>query len=226
MSTESIIFRLRRANPVPQMPARDETDLFARIILQPADPRVAQGPGGRRLRHHRRLAVLAFAAALGALLASTAFAISHWIGGSVVRPPVTKQEYLSAQAQLTLPPGAHWPNFVMPAPNTVTTRGGGGGRAVLTAQNAWECYWVEAIRTGDTGAGRRAQQELNALLSRNVFLAPVGAPEDWTPSPLPKVPFAVFASDGGLEWKQSSYAMAAAGHPHNLIQSCRANAPG
>jgi hypothetical protein len=110
-------------------------------------------------------------------------------------------------------------------PNTVTTRGG-GGHAVVIAQNAWECYWVQAIRKGDTAAEQRAQSELDTLLGHNIFVAPVGAPEGWTPTPPPTVPFAVFAHVGGLNWVRANYKRAAAGDPRNLIQSCRANAPG
>jgi hypothetical protein len=36
----------------------------------------------------------------------------------------------------------------------------------------------------------------------------------------------VFAHDGGLAWIRAAYAQAAAGNPQNLIDSCRANAPG
>jgi hypothetical protein len=48
------------------------------------------------------------------VLASTAVAISHWLGGDLVKPPVTKQEYIAAQTQLTLPPGYSWPPFRFP----------------------------------------------------------------------------------------------------------------
>jgi hypothetical protein len=47
-----------------------------------------------------------------------------------------------------------------------------------------------------------------------------------TPTPPPTVPFAVFAHDGGLNWVRANYKRAAAGDPRNLIQNCRANAPG
>ena len=226
MSNRSIMPRLRRANPVPQPRDADADDLFARITALPADPRLEGA--ARRPSRRRRAPVLVFAAlALAALLASTAFAVSRWIADDVVEPPVTKQEYLDAQAQLTLPPGAEWPTFdLAPLANSVTSRGAGGGRAVMIAMNAWECHWVEAIRTGDQAAERRAQDELNALLANNVFEAPLGAPEGWTPTPLPAVPFAVFAHDGGLDWVRATYEQAAAGDPRNLIQSCRANAPG
>jgi hypothetical protein len=222
MSTESIIFRLRRANPVPQAPDKVDADLFARITALPADPRL-EGP--RRL-HRRRIVVLAVAVGLAALLASAAFAVSHWIADDVVRPPVTKQEYLDAQKQLTLPPGVAWPAFPMPDSNSVTPRGAGGGHAVVIAQNAWECYWVQAIRKDDSAAEQRAQTELDALLAHNIFVAPVDAPEGWTPTPPPTAPFAVYAHDGGLSWVRANYKRAAAGDPRNLIQSCRANAPG
>ena len=45
------------------------------------------------------------------------------------------------------------------------------------------------------------------------------------PNP-PKVPYVVYAHDGGLDSIRSNYAAAAAGHPRNLTQSCHANAPG
>ena len=38
-------------------------------------------------------------------------------------------------------------------------------------------------------------------------------------------PVAVFADDGGYQFKMRMYADAAAGHPQELIQSCRANGP-
>jgi hypothetical protein len=225
MSTNTIMARLRRANPVPEAPAGEGGELFARITALPGDPRLTEGQPRRPASRRRNAIALVFVLGIAALLASTAFAISHWIGGDVVRPPVTRQEYLDAQKQLTLPPGVSWPTFDMPGANTVTSRGGGGGQAVLTAQNAWECYWVRAIRKGDSTAVKQAQDELNRLLETNVVVAPIGAPEGWTPSPPPEVPFAVFAHDGGLNWVRSAYTHAAAGDPRNLIASCRANAP-
>jgi hypothetical protein len=171
--------------------------------------------------------VLAVAFGVTALLASTAFAISRWIGGDVVGYSVVKQEYLAAQKQLTLPPGATWPRFRFPpdAAHSVTSRGSGGGQAVMVARNAWECYWVGAIRRHDAAAGRRAHAELNSLLAHNTYEAPLGAPEGWTPTLLPTTPFVAYAHDGGLDWTRASYRQAAAGDPRNLIQSCRANAP-
>jgi RNA polymerase sigma-70 factor (ECF subfamily) len=108
MSNRSIMFRLRRANPLPEAPAEDAADLFA---------------------------------------------------------------------------GFEWPEPLPLEWDSVTTRGAGGGRAVLIAMNAWECYWVEAIRSGDQAAGQHAREELNALLAQNVVEAPLGAPEGWTPTP-------------------------------------------
>ena len=96
---------------------------------------------------------------------------------------------------------------------------------MLVAQNTWECYWVRAIKTGDTAAERRAQAELNALLDHNIFEAPAGASENWTPPKPPSVPYVFFAHDGGLAYVRAMYAAAAAGHPESLIQSCRANRP-
>jgi hypothetical protein len=225
MSTDSIMFRLRQANPVQRAGSTEDAELFARITTLPGDARLAASAHRPR---RRRALVLAFALGLTALLASTAFAVSHWIGGDVVRLSVTKQEYLAAQEQLTLPPGYAWPRFRFPpdAARIVTSRGAGGGQAVLTAQNAWECYWVDAIRRHDGVAARRAHAQLNGLLAHNVYEAPAGAPEGWTPTPLPTIPFVAFAHDGGLDWLRASYRQAAAGNVRNLAQSCRANAPG
>jgi hypothetical protein len=94
---------------------------------------------------------------------------------------------------------------------------------VLVAQNAWECYWVDAVHTNDTAAARRAHAELSRLLAYNILEAPAGAPEGWMPTPLPKIPVAVYAHDGGLDWIRANYRKAAAGDIHNLAQSCRAN---
>ena len=220
MSNESVLTRLRRANPVAAT-AVGTPELFDRITSQPSDPRLARDERARPRR--KRALVLALAAVLAALLASTAFAVSQLLGGDVVRPPVTMQEYRDAQKFLALPPGATWPKLHRAPGNTVTTRGGGGGAAVLIAMNAWECYWVGAIKRGDDAGGREAQSQLDTLLANHVYEAPAGAPEGWVPSPFPQQPFAVFAHDGGLQWIRENYDLAAAGHPARLAQSCRAN---
>ena len=224
--SDSIILRLRRANPVPEAGAALGAELFARITSLPGDPRLAASERPRR--RHRRAIVLAFAALAAVVLASTAFAISHWLGPDLVKPPVTKQEYIAAQKQLTLPPGYSWPSFRFPpdAANSVTTRGAGGGHAVMAAQWSWECYWVTAIRTHDAAAAAQAQAALNGLLAHNTYEAPKGAPEDWTPSPLPTQPFQVYAHDGGLARIRAGYRLAAAGDATRIAQSCRANVPG
>ena len=222
MSTESTMLRLRRANPVPRVAVRDDADLFARITALPRDRSLSARRW--RLLLHRRAVVFALIA-VAAVLASTAFAVSRLIGADLVKPPVTKQEYLAAQKLLTLPPGVDWPRFQMPPANSVTTRGGGGGQAVLIAQNAWECYWVQALRNGNAAAAQRAHNELNVLLANNILEAPAGAWENWTPDPLPQVPFIAFSHNGGLDSVRAMYRQAAAGDPTNLAQSCRANAP-
>jgi hypothetical protein len=219
MSTNATILRLRRANPVPTAPDVDGSELFARITASQPDARLRSESPRRR-----RALVLVVALIVMALLASTAFAISGWLGDAV-KPNVTRQEYRAAQGKLTLPPGSTWPALHVQA-NSLTGRGAGGGHAVLAAQNAWECYWVQAIRKGDTAAQTRAHDVLNALLANNVLVAPAGASENWTPPNPPDHPFATFADDGGLQWVRATYALAAAGHPQRLIDSCRANAPG
>lgn len=210
---------LRRLNPVPEAAPVDGAELFDRITSLPPDERL----GARRSPHRRRIALAAVALAAMAILATTAFALSNWLG-DVVKPAVTKQEYKNAQGELTLPPGATWPSLNVD-PNSVTGRGAGGGRAVFVAMNAWECYWVGAIQNGDQAAQQRAHAELSGLLKNNVVVAPAGASENWTPPNPPSGPYAIFADDGGYEHFQAIYDAAAAGNPHGLIQSCRANAP-
>jgi hypothetical protein len=223
MTTDAITSRLRMANPMPLVPAADDPDLFARITALPADPRLARSD--RRKVVRRRRVALALALVLLGLLTSTAFAVSHWVLGDAVKPPVTHREYQRAQHQLTLPPGATWPEFHI-QPNTLTGRGAGGGHAVGISQNAWECYWVRAIDRGDVAAQRRAHAELEALLANNVLVAPKDASENWTPPNPPRVPYAVFADDGGYQWVQAMYKKAAAGDARDLRSSCRANRPG
>jgi hypothetical protein len=218
MTTESALLRLRAANPFPEVTTSEDDDLFARITaLQPA-PRLV------RRTYRRPLVVVAVTLLAVAVLASTAFAISQWIGGDVVKPNVTLEEYRHAQRVLPMPPGFTWPVLHVD-PNSVTTRGGGGGHAVAIAQNAWECYWVQSIRRGDARAQTRTQTELDDLMRNNVFVAPAGAPEGWIPTNPPNRPYAVFADDGGYEWVRETYALAAAGHPKRLAETCAANAP-
>ena len=211
------LIRLRKANPVPLVPAVDGAELFERIV---ALPREAEPE--RRSRPARRALTVAVVFAVAAIVASAAYAISSWVSSGPVKPPVTRHEYHVAQHQLTLPPGSTWPSFHID-PNSVTSVGAGGGHAVLVAQLAWSCYWVDAIRSGDTAAQQRAHAELDALLRNNVVVAPNGAPEDWTPPNPRSVPYAVLADDGGYQWLQKTYADAAGGRPQNLIDYCRAN---
>lgn len=214
MNTDSILLRLRAANPFPDVAASPaDEELFERITALRSDTRRS---------FHRPLVVFGVAFIAVAVLASTAFAISQWIGGDVVKPDVTKTEYLQAQHELPLPPGETWPELHVD-PNSVTTRGGGGGYAVAIAQNRWECYWVAAIRSGDLDQQARARAQVESLLRNNVRVAPAGASENWAPPVVPNHPYATFADDGGYQWKQQAYALAASGHPQRLIQSCRAN---
>ena len=216
--------RLRAANPEPLIVQTDSLDLFNEITSLPADPRLSSTEHKPFFRRRPGM-TLAIAFAAAALLASTAFAISRIAFDDVVGPDVTRAEYLAAQSQLELPPGATWPHIGFGPTNSVTGRGAGSGMAVLNAQNAWECYWVRAIRSGDTRAQARAHAALNALLAHNIFEAPAGASENYVlPNP-PDVPYAVFARDGGLDSIKANYAAAAAGHPRGLQQSCYANSP-
>jgi hypothetical protein len=218
MKTDSTLLRVRRANPEPVVPIVDPGDLFTEITALPREK------ANRSLIRRRGLA-LTVACAVAIVLVSTAYAVSNWVFSDAVGPDVTKAEYLAAQREIELPPGATWPPIRF-EPNSVTGRGAGGGHAVLIAQNAWECYWARAIQTGDTRSATRAHRELQSLLAHNILEAPAGAPEDWLPANPPNVPWVAFAHDGGLNWIRQNYALAAAGHPRRLEQSCRANAPG
>ena len=218
MKNDSTFAYLRRLNPVPQAASVDGAELFEQITSLPQDERAA----ARRSPNRRRIALVAVALAATAILATTAFAVANWFG-DVVKPAVTKQEYKTAQSELRLPPGVTWPELNVD-PNSVTSRGGGGSSAVMVAMGSWECYWADAIKSGDEQAQQRAHAELNSLFANHVVIAPAGASEIWFPTGH-AFPVVAFADDGGYQWKQKMYADAAAGHPKNLIQSCRANGP-
>jgi len=175
MKNDSTLAYLRRLNPVPKAASVDGADLFERIISLPRDER----PAPRRSATRRRVALVAVGLAVMALLATTAFAVANWFG-DVVKPAVTKQEYKTAQSELTLPPGVTWPELNVD-PNSVTSRGGGGSSAVMIAMGSWECYWADAIRSGDEQAQQRAHAELNSLFANHVVIAPAGASENWFP---------------------------------------------
>jgi len=218
MKNDSALAYLRRLNPVPQAASVDGAELFEQITSLPQDERA----GARRSPNRRRIALVAVALAATAILATTAFAVANWFG-DVVKPAVTKQEYKTAQSELTLPPGVTWPELNVD-PNSVTSRGGGGSSAVMVAMGSWECYWADAIKSGDEQAQQRAHAELNSLFANHVVIAPAGASENWFPTDHP-FPVVAFADDGGYQYKQQMYADAAAGRPKSLLQSCRANGP-
>lgn len=225
--TDTTLTRLRSANPVPEVPevseaskipATADRELFARITATPGDVRL------RPRRRVQRRRVVTIAVAFGALLAATApFAITKLTSQSgPIKGPAVRREYQQAQHQLTLPPGYRWPNFHWPS-HTVTGVGMGSGEAVLIDQTDWECYWVTAIRHGDAAAQQQAHGVLWRLLHHNMFTAPPNASENWTlPNP-PTYPYVVMADDGGWKSLERTYEQAAAGHPQQLIESCRAN---
>jgi hypothetical protein len=84
---------------------------------------------------------------------------------------------------------------------------------------------VQSIHERDAAGHRRASTALLDLMTHHIVVAPKGASENYAPVPTPGGPIAVFADDGGYEYKQRMYAQASAGHPQLLEQSCRANAP-
>lgn len=219
--TDQTLDRLRAANRFPAATAVDADPLFDRIVLAPLDRRLSSA--ARRYRRRSTLALVTAVVVCG-LLASAAYAISSWVG-DVIGGPTVKSEYAEAQKQLTMPPGYTWPALHWPS-NSVTSRGAGGSFAVSLDQDAWECYWVGAIHAGDVAAERRAKSALDDLMTNHTVIAPAGASENWSPAQAADVPTQVFADDGGYQYKQRTYAEAAAGKPQLLEQSCRANGPG
>ena len=220
MKKNSTLLRLRKANPYPLPATVDEGDLLrphhgAAAGLETAPPRNTSPSARARPRSLVR--------GHGAARIHRVCALHL---GLHQRRQTGRDEggIPPGPARLPLPPGYSWPVLYVD-PNSVTSPGAGGGHAVLISQNAWECYWVKAIRNGDKAAQRRAHAELSTLLANNILVAPVGAPEDWRPPNPPDAPYAVFAHDGGLNWVRHTYKLAATGDPRQLRQSCRANSP-
>ena len=218
--------RLSRARP-DLTDAIDRDALFAQIVATPQDheqPQISRSGRRRLLIGCIALAVLCLTA--GTAFAVTGFNLFGWhTDTTIVKSPREWQRlYHDATRRLTLPPGEHWPHRTLP-PNSVTSRTQPGGTAVAIAQTAWECYWVDAIRHGDAAAGRQAHAALDDLLAHHVVVAPPGSPENVAPPAGTKPPFAIFASDGGIQYTRQMYRDAANGHPATLIQSCRANGP-
>ena len=216
--TDHTLNRLRAANPFPAGTAVDTDALFDWIVLDPPDRRVARAPR----RRSRRLAVALVAAVIACGILATG-ALSGWFT-HIIDGPTVKAEYADAQKQLTLPPGYDWPPLHWPS-NSVTSRGAGGSFAVSVDQDAWECYWVGAIHSGDLAAEQKAKAALADLMTNHIVVAPAGSPEDYSPPESATTPTAAYADDGGYQYKQRMYAAAAAGHPGLLEQSCRVNGP-
>jgi hypothetical protein len=219
--TDHSLNRLRAANPFADGTTVDAGALFDAIVLESPDRRFSRKP--RRVK--RPVLVLVTAALVCGLLASGAYGISDGWFGHAIGGPTVRAEYLDAQKQLAMPPGYNWPALNWPS-NSVTSPGGGGAMAVSIDQDAWECYWVGAIHSGDVAAQQKAHAVLDDLMANHIVIAPNGAPEDYTPPGATEKPLLAFADDGGYQYKRRMYADAAAGRPHLLEQSCRANGPG
>jgi hypothetical protein len=218
MTTDSAFDRLRAANRFSPATLVDADALFERITLASPDRRLLSSSR----RYNRPMLVFAVALAVVAVLASTALALSGWIG-NIIGPSEVNSEFAKAGSKLSLPPGYAWPKFNFPS-DSVTSRGAGGSYAVTIAQSAWECYWVQSLRDRDIAAQHRARAALGDLMANHIVIAPKGASENWSP-PQTDTPKATFADDGGYQYKQKMYAEAAASHPQLLEQSCRVNAP-
>jgi hypothetical protein len=92
MNADALLRRLRAARP-PVAATADHEELFARIVAEPGDPRLAESPPRFAARRRRVLAggtlglagaVAAFVLALGGSAAPPAFAITRSGGGAVL----------------------------------------------------------------------------------------------------------------------------------------------
>jgi hypothetical protein len=216
--------RLRAAAPARVELVLDREALLADILAEVSVPVRAARP---RRRPRRRLAIVAGLAAAAALTAGTAFAVGSLLGwhtdnSLITSPREWRKLYRVATRELTLPPGMRWPHRTL-APNNVTSRNEPGGMAVGIAQVSWECYWTAAIRAGNTTAERRAQAALTDIVRHHIVVAPAGSPENVAPPAGTRPPFEIYADDGGLAFDKHHYALAAAGDPSGIAQSCRAN---
>ncbi len=214
--------RLRAARPASVPIEADREALFDRIVAAPA-----RAAGARPSRHRRKLVLIAVVGLALILTAGTALAVSGLLGwhtdnSLVQKPREWRRLYRDATHDLRLPPGMAWPYRTLP-PNTITSRTEPGGMAVGIAQVAWECYWTEAIGAGNTRAQRSAQAALTDLVRHHIVVAPPGSPENVAPPAGTKPPFEIYASDGGLAYVKHAYALAAAGDPSGVAESCRAN---
>ena len=216
--TDRTLNRLRAANPLPVAVPVDKDGLFDQIVLACPDRRLVRAP---RRRYRRTMLVLAVSLVVAGLVVSASVS---GLFGHIITGPTVQAEYSAAQKQLTMPPGYKWPPLNWPS-NSVTSRGAGGAFAVTLDQDAWECYWVGAIHSGDVAGQRRSQAALDELMKNHIVIAPAGAPEDYTPTQSSRTPTLAFADDGGYQHKQRMYAQAAAGRPKLLEQSCKANGP-
>jgi hypothetical protein len=190
-----------------------DEELFARIVAEPRR---------RTTRRPRKRLAVTIVVAAALLVTSTAVGVDRWLTGAV-KPDVTFAEYTEAQSLVPLPPGATWPALHVD-PDSMTTRGGGGGGYALEiAMTKWECYWAAAIHDGDRSAQRRSDTVLHDLLRNHAVIKPDAAPEDWVPASPPAFPYVVFADDGGYQYELRTWAAAAAGDASGVAQSCRAN---
>jgi hypothetical protein len=213
--------RLRSARPAPVHLHDDPDKLFSAIVGGPRETLPARRIG------HRRTLVIACAVAVAVLTAGSAYAFTNIFGWHdattlVSSPREWQRLYVAAQHELALPPGETWPARTL-APNTVTSRYQPGGEAVAIAQHSWECYWAHAIHTGDHTAQHQAHAALVQLVEHHIVVAPAGSSENVEPPASVKMPVETYADDGGLQYVKRMYALAAAGNPTLLAQSCRAN---
>jgi hypothetical protein len=215
--------RLRASRPASVPIEADREALFDRIVATPPS-----GAGARPARRRRKLVLVAAVGLAVTLTAGTAVAVStnlfgwHTDNTFIKDPRVWRTLYRDATQELRLPPGMAWPYRTL-APHTITNRSEPGGMAVAISQTAWECYWTEAIHAGDTRAEHSAKAALTDIVRHHIVVAPAGSPENVAPPAGTKPPFAIYASDGGIRYVKHTYALAAAGNPSGVAQSCRAN---
>jgi hypothetical protein len=218
--------RLRASRPASAPFEADREALFDRIVATPPS-----GAGARPARRRRKLVLVAAVGLAVTLTAGTAVAVNtnlfgwHTDNTFIKDPRVWRKLYRDATRELRLPPGMAWPYRTL-APHTITNPSEPGGMAVAISQTAWECYWTEALRAHDAQAASQAGAALTDLVRHHMVVAPPGSPENVAPPAGTRPPFMIYASDGGLGYVKHTYALAAAGDPSGVAQSCRANRDG
>ena len=215
--------RLHASRPASVPIEADREALFDRIVATPAGGAPPGRPAAGASSSSSRPCGLAVVLTAGTAIAVTTNLFGWHTDNSFIKDPrVWRKLYREPRTSCACRPAWRWPYRTL-APHTITNRSEPGGMAVGISQTAWECYWTEAIRAGDRQAQGSARAALTDLVRHHIVVAPPGSPENVAPPAGTRPPFAIFASDGGIRYVKHNYALAAAGDPSGVAQSCRAN---